>query len=86
MTLAEPGCLRFQLTRAGSTSTDARSVAEQARWNFEHAVYCLYPCEPSFAYSYCNQFGLVGSPPQRSRVWAPLHAPAILAEFRRRFE
>ncbi len=85
MTLAEPGCLRFQLTPRRIYEHDARSVAEQARWNFEHAVYCLYPCEPSFAYSYCNQFGLVGIH-LNDRVFGTSHAPAILAEFRRRFE
>jgi hypothetical protein len=83
--LAAPGCLEFALTRNKVYRHDARTIADKARWNFDHAVYCLYPCEPAFAYSYCNQFGLVGIH-LNDRVFATDHAPRILSTFRRQFE
>jgi hypothetical protein len=85
MTPAAPGWLEFRLTRSKVYLHDAFTVAERARWNYGNSVYCLYPCEPSFAYAYCNQFALVGIH-ANDRVFGTSYAPAILAQFRQQFE
>jgi hypothetical protein len=82
---AQPGSLPFALTGQKIYRHDAATLASAARRNFQESGFCLYPCEPNFAYSYCNLVGLAGIR-LNDFVFGTAYAPDILARFRENLE
>jgi len=85
MRYAAPGALTFRLDERTVFEHDARSVTATARTNYAASPFCLYPCEPSFAFSYCNLLALTGIQ-VNDRVFATDYARSVVPEFRRHFE
>lgn len=42
---------------------NAQSFVESIVWNWKHAVYFLYPCEPHWVFPICNAYALCGVKP-----------------------
>ncbi len=82
---SNPGALTFRLNSRTAFRHDALTVANAARENYARSPFCLYPCEPSFAFSYCNLLALTGIQ-INDRVLGTQHAGSIVPEFRRHFE
>jgi hypothetical protein len=82
---AAPGALKFRLNDRTVFEHDAHTVTAAARANYAASPFCLYPCEPSFAFSYCNLLALTGIQ-VNDRVFGTDHAHSIVPEFRRHFE
>jgi hypothetical protein len=85
MRYAVPGALTFRLDDRTVFEHDAGSVTAAARSNYAASPFCLYPCEPSFAFSYCNLLALTGIQ-VNDRVFATAYAKSVVPEFRRHFE
>jgi hypothetical protein len=85
MRYAAPGALTFRLDDRTVFEHDARSVTAAARSNYVASPFCLYPCEPSFAFSYCNLLALTGIQ-VNDRVFATAYAKSVVPEFRRHFD
>jgi hypothetical protein len=85
MRYAAPGALTFRLNEHTVFAHDARTITEIARANYASSPFCLYPCEPSFAFSYCNLLALTGIQ-VNDRVFEIDYAKSIVPAFRRHFE
>jgi hypothetical protein len=81
----ERGSLPFRLTRRKVWLHDANTLAAAARSNLDASVFCLYPCEPRFAYTYCNLVGLTGIQ-LNDRIFGTTYAPDIMRRFREHLE
>ncbi|MET0985877.1 MAG: hypothetical protein ABW034_10765 [Steroidobacteraceae bacterium] len=85
MRYGETGALPFALHERKVFNHDMHSIAAVSRRNFESSPFSLYPCEPTFSYSYCNLQGLTGIH-LNDRVFGTRHASEIVPAFRRNFE
>lgn len=56
----ERGSLTFRKSQKTAYVHDARDLVQSVTGNYETAPYCLYPCEPNWAYPICNYIGMAG--------------------------
>lgn len=56
----EKGSLTFRKDRRTAYIHDATDLVQSVAGNYEAAPYCLYPCEPNWAYPICNYIGMTG--------------------------
>jgi hypothetical protein len=56
----EKGALTFRKGKKTAYVHDARDLVQSVIRNYEAAPYCLYPCEPNWAYPICNYIGMTG--------------------------
>lgn len=53
-----PGALHFKWDQHQYFNYHQESIAEKILENFQRSPFCLYPCEPNWAYTMCNPFGI----------------------------
>lgn len=56
----EKGSLTFRKNARTAYVHDANDLVTSVTANYEVAPFCLYPCEPNWAYPICNYIGLTG--------------------------
>lgn len=75
-----PGSLTFRLNSRTSYKHDHHSLNRSVVENFEASPFCLYPCEPNWAYPICNHYGFT-SLVMYDQIYGSNHAERLIEPF-----
>lgn len=80
-----PGALPFRWSAKKVFDYDYPKIAETLVRNFGKDELCLFPCEPNWVFSYCNEEGISGLV-LYDRTHGTDHAAKMIARFRERID